>query len=66
MPITASEIVIGLVCIALGSAGFWSLLPRHGRLHPLVLRWDGGSTLTLAIMTVVTAGVALVIAALFG
>jgi hypothetical protein len=65
MQVAASEIAIGLACIVLGCAGFWFLLPRHDKIHPLVLRWDGGSSLTLGIMFVVTMGIALVIAGIF-
>ena len=65
MLITASETAIGLACIAFGCASFWYLLPRHGRVHPLVERWDGGSMLTLVIMTLVTTGITVLIAGLF-
>jgi len=65
MPISALQIAIGLACIAFGCASFWYLLPRHGRIHPLVARWDGGSMLTLGVMTVVTVGIIVLIGALF-
>jgi hypothetical protein len=65
MPISALQNAIGLACIAFGCASFWYLLPRHGRIHPLVERWDGGSMLTLGIMTVVTVGIIALIGALF-
>jgi hypothetical protein len=40
-------------------------MPRHGRIHPLVERWGGGSMLTLGIMTVVIVGIIALIGALF-
>jgi hypothetical protein len=64
MPISALQNVIGLACIAFGCVSFCYLLPRHGRIHPLVARWDGGSMLTLGIMTVVTVGIIALIRAL--
>jgi hypothetical protein len=65
MPFSALQSAIGLACIAFGCASFWYLLPRHNRIHPLVKRWDGGSMLTLGIMTVVTVGIIVLIGALF-
>jgi hypothetical protein len=38
---------------------------RLGRIHALVERWNGGSMLTLGIMTVVTMGIIVLIGALF-
>ena len=65
MPISALHIAIGSACIAFGCVSFWYLLPRDGRVHPLVERWDGGSMLTLGIMTVMTLGIAVLMAGLF-
>jgi hypothetical protein len=65
MLISALLNAIGLACIAFGCASFWYLLPRDGRVHPLVERWDGGSMLTLGIMSVLTVGIIVLIAGLF-
>jgi len=48
------------------SASFWYFLPRNGQVHPLVEKLDGGSLITLAIMTTFTIGVVLVFAKFLG
>jgi hypothetical protein len=59
-------IICGAALIAISSASFWHLLPRDGRLHPLVNRFDGGSTITIVIMTLFTVGVVLLAAGFIG
>jgi hypothetical protein len=53
-----------LVAACCGS--FWYLLPRNGRVHPLVRNSDVGSTITITIMAVFTAGVAFLAAGILG
>jgi hypothetical protein len=43
----------------LSAGAFWVLLPRKGLVHPLVEKFDGGSMITLVIMTGFTFGVVL-------
>jgi hypothetical protein len=45
---------------------FGIFLPRNGRVHPLVEKFDGGSLITLAIMTIFTTGVVMMFAAFLG
>lgn len=56
--------VSGLILTALGAGTFWYLLPRNGEVHPWVRNSDVGSMITIGIMTILTAGVALVCAGL--
>ena len=65
MAIAVTQTAIGLACITFGCVSFWYLMPRRGKVHPLVERWDGGSMLTLVIMSVVTTGIVLVVSRLF-
>lgn len=51
--------IIGAVLVVGSGVGFWSILPRNGKVHPLVEKFDGGSLITLAIMTIFTVGVVL-------
>jgi hypothetical protein len=60
------SIICGAALIAVTSASFWYLLPRSGRVHPLVNKFDGGSMITIAIMTLFTFGVVLLFAGFFG
>jgi hypothetical protein len=60
------SIISGAVLIAVTSIGFWHLLPRNGRVQPFVNKFDGGSMITIAIMTLFTFGVAILCAGLFG
>jgi hypothetical protein len=59
-------VVLGAALIAFGCGSFWRLLPREGRVHPLVDKFDGGSTLTIGLMSLVTIGIALLIDGLAG
>ena len=52
-------IISGVALVGFGSGSFWYLLPRKGRVHPLVENSDVGSMITIGIMTVLTAGLAL-------
>ena len=59
--------LISGAALAVGaSAGFWYFLPRKGQMHPFVEKFDGGSMLTLAIMTVFTTGLVLIFAGFLG
>jgi hypothetical protein len=55
------SIICGAALIAISSASFWRLLPCDGRLHPLVNRFDGGSTIMIVIMFLAICGTAVVI-----
>ena len=57
--------VSGVILIVFGCGSFWYLLPHKGQVHPFVQNSDVGSMITIAIMTVLTAGVALFFAGLF-
>lgn len=59
-------IIGGAILIIGPSVGFWYLLPRNGRVHPLVNALDGGSMITLAIMTLFTIGLVMIFAGFFG
>jgi hypothetical protein len=48
------------------SASFLYFLPRNGQVHPVVEKFDGGSLITLAIMTIFTTGLVMVFAEFFG
>jgi hypothetical protein len=53
--------------LAIGAGAiFWYFLPRNGQVHPLVERFDGGSMITLAVMTVFTTGVVMMFAGFLG
>ena len=54
-------IIIGAALIVTTSVGFWYLLPRNGQVHPLVNKWDGGSMITIVIMTAFTFGVVIIL-----
>ena len=58
-------VISGVVLLVFGCGSFWYLLPRDGVVHPLVRNADIGSMITIGIMTVLTAGVALLAAGLF-
>jgi len=57
--------ISGVALTAFGCASYWYLLPRNGQVHPLVRNSDIGSMITIGIMTVLTAGIALICAGLF-
>ena len=59
-------IICGAALAVGASASFWYFLPRNGQVHPLVERFDGGSMITLAIMTVFTTGVVMMFAGFLG
>jgi hypothetical protein len=58
--------ICGAALVAVTSATFWYFLPRNGRVHPLVENFDGGSMITLAIMTLFTTGVVMMFAGYLG
>lgn len=59
-------IISGAALVAVTSLIFWRLLPQNGRVHPIVDRYDGGSTITLVIMTALSTGVVLMFAGFVG
>jgi len=58
--------IIGAAMIAGTSAGFWYLLPRNGKEHPLVQNTGVGSMVTIAILTLFIIGVAVMCEGLLG
>jgi hypothetical protein len=60
------SIISGAVLVFLSSAVFWYLLPRKGKVNPLVTNSDVGSMVTIAIMTGLTFGVVILCEGLFG
>lgn len=60
------SIISGAVLVFLSSAVFWYLLPRKGKVNPLVTNSDVGSLVTIAIMTGLTFGVVILCGGLFG
>jgi len=59
-------ILSGLILTALGGGGFWYFLPRDGVVHPLVTKPFFDSFVTIAIMTTVFVGLALIAEAVVG
>ena len=59
-------VIFGAALVAATSASFWYFLPRKGQVHPLVEKFDGGSMITLAIMTVFTTGIVMMFAGYLG
>jgi hypothetical protein len=60
------SIICGAVLIIVTGATFWYLLPRNGQVHPFVESLDGGSMITIVIMTVFTFGVVIMTAGFIG
>jgi hypothetical protein len=60
------SIICGVALVVATGTSFWYFLPRKGQVHPLVERFDGGSMITLAIMTVFTIGVVMMFAGFLG
>jgi len=58
--------ICGAALAAGASTSFWYFLPRNGHVHPLVEKFDGGSMITLAIMTIFTTGVVMMFAGFLG
>jgi hypothetical protein len=56
----------GLVMVGVGSGGFWYFMPKNGVVHPLAKKPFFDSMITIAIMTVLAIGVALIGDALLG
>jgi hypothetical protein len=59
-------IICGAALAAVSSVIYWRLLPQNGQVHPLVEKFDGGSTITLVIMTAFSIGVILLAAGFLG
>jgi hypothetical protein len=59
-------IISGAALAGVGGASFWYLLPRDGRVHPLVRNSDVGSMVTIGIMTLVTFGLVILFAGFSG
>ncbi len=60
------SIIGGAALVVITCAGYWYLLPRNGQEHPLVKNSDVGSMVTIAMMTVFTFGVAMLLEGFFG
>jgi hypothetical protein len=58
--------IIGAAMVAGTSAGFWYLLPRNGKEHPLVENPGVGSMVTIVILTLFIVGVAVMCEGLLG
>jgi len=56
----------GAALVVFSGGTFWYFLPRNGREHPLVKNSGVGSMITLAIMTVLTVGVVLLLQGFLG
>lgn len=59
-------IICGAALAAVSSIIFWRLMPRNGQVHPLVEKFDGGSTITLLLMVALSTGVVIMFAGLLG
>jgi hypothetical protein len=59
-------VICGAALVAVTSASFWYFLPHNGQVHPLVEKFDGGSMITLALMTILTIGVVMMFAGFLG
>jgi hypothetical protein len=60
------SIISGAALVVVTSASYWYLLPRNGQVHPLVKNSDVGSMVTIAIMSVLAIGIAVLCDGLFG
>jgi hypothetical protein len=60
------SIISGAILMVVTGAIFWYLLPRKGQVHPMVEKLDGGSMITIVIMTAFTFGVVIVTAGFLG
>ncbi len=60
------SIICGAILIVVTSVVFWYLLPRNGQVHPMVEKLDGGSMITIVIMSTFTFGVVILAAGFFG
>jgi hypothetical protein len=60
MAITGAGLIVGT------SLAFWQLLPHNGREHPFVRNSGVGSMVTIALLTTLTFGVALLWSGLSG
>ena len=60
------SVIAGAIMIVGSSACFVYLLPRGGQVNPLVRNSDVGSMVTIAIMSVLTIGIAILWGGLSG
>jgi hypothetical protein len=58
--------VVGAAVLGVTSVAYWRLLPRNGRIHPILKTTDISSMVTIGIMTLFTFGTAMLCAGLFG
>jgi hypothetical protein len=58
--------IIGATLVVGTAAGFWYLLPRNGKEHPLVENSGVGSMVTIVILTLFIVGVAVMFEGLLG
>lgn len=59
-------LILGVALIVIGCSSFWYLLPRDGKIHPIVQMWDGGQMVTIGLMSIITCGIALMLDGIFG
>jgi hypothetical protein len=59
-------IICGMALVVVASASYWYLLPRNGRVHPLVENSDVGSMITIVIMAVFTFGAVMIFSGYIG
>jgi hypothetical protein len=59
-------IISGAAMVVVTCGFYWYLLPRNGKVHPLVQNSDVGSMVTIAIMAMFTFGMALLLEGLYG
>jgi hypothetical protein len=57
--------IFGAALVVSASVFFWYLLPRNGQVNPLVKNSDVGSMVTIAILGILTIGVAILCEGLF-
>ena len=60
------SVIIGAAMVVGSSVSFWYLLPRNGQVNPLVQNSDIGSMVTITIMSILSIGIAILCAGLFG
>ena len=59
-------IICGVALVVVACGSYWHLLPRKGKVHPLVENSDVGSMVTIAIMTMFAFGMAMLFGGVSG
>jgi hypothetical protein len=60
------NVILGAALVVAAGGFYYHLLPRDGRVNPLVKNSDAGSMITITIMSAIIVGVAIVCDGLFG